>query len=156
MDVYDPRTSASPSSRSGRGSVEPADDEGLRQQALEWFERGDHDIETAQLLYDEWGYTDAMAYHIQQAIEKYLKGYLVLQGEEPPWVHELDTLLNLVAGFEADLYEPFIELCEKATRYYIEDRYPPGPPTEYSRAEIEADLKLAWKLVREIRKKGGL
>ncbi len=140
MDVREPRSN----------------DEGLRQQALEWFERGDHNIETAQLLYDERGYTDAIAYHIQQAIEKYLKGYLVLKGEKPPWVHELDTLLNLAAGFEADLYELFIELCEKATRYYIEDRYPPGPPAEYSREEIGADLKLAWKLVRAIWKKAGL
>jgi len=39
-------------------------DEGLQRQALEWFERGDHEIETAQLLYDERGYTDAIAYHI--------------------------------------------------------------------------------------------
>ena len=131
-------------------------DKGLRRQALEWFERGDHEIETAQLLYDERGYTDAIAYHIQQAIEKYLKGYLVLKGKKPPRVHELDTLLNLVAGFEPGLYEPFIELCEKATRYYIDDRYPPGPPPEYSREEIEADLQLAWKLVRELRRKAGL
>jgi len=29
-------------------------DEGLQRQALEWFERGDHEIETAQLLNDEW------------------------------------------------------------------------------------------------------
>ena len=131
-------------------------DEKLKQQALEWFERGDHDIETAQLLYDERGYIDAIAYHIQQAIEKYLKGYLVLQGDRPPWVHELDTLLTLVANFEADLYDPFIELCEKATRYYVEDRYPPGPPAEYSREEIRADLDLAWELVRVIRGKTGL
>jgi HEPN domain-containing protein len=45
------------------------DDQGLRQQVTEWFERGDHDIETAQLLYDERGYTDTIAYHIQQALE---------------------------------------------------------------------------------------
>jgi len=131
-------------------------DEGLKQQAQEWFERGDHDIETAQLLYDEHGYTDAIAHHIQQAVEKYLKGYLVLKGQKPPWVHELDTLLNLVAKFEADLYPSFIELCEKATRYYIEDRYPPGPPAEYSREEVKADLDLAWQLVRVIRQKAGL
>ena len=131
-------------------------DERLRQQAREWFERGGRDIETAQLLYDEHGYTDAIAYHIQQAIEKCLKGYLVLKRQRPPWVHELDTLLNLVAEFEADLYAPFIELCEKATRFYIEDRYPPGPPMEYSRKEIEADLDLAWQLVRLLRQRVGV
>jgi HEPN domain-containing protein len=96
-------------------------DDALKKQALEWFTRGDHEIETAQLLFDEQGYTDSIAYHIQQAIEKYLKGYLVLKGQKPPWVHELDTLLNLIEKFDTDLYLPFIELCEKATRYYIED-----------------------------------
>lgn len=126
-------------------------DEGMKQQAREWFGRGDHDIETAQLLYKELGYTDAIAYHIQQAIEKYLKGYLVLQGQKPPWVHELDTLLSLASRFRADLYSTFIDLCDKSTRYYVEDRYPPGPPAEYSREEIKADLDLAWQLVELIR-----
>jgi HEPN domain-containing protein len=126
-------------------------DEGLRLQAREWFERGDHDIETAQLLYDERGYTDAIAYHIEQAIEKYLKGYLVLKGQKPPWVHELDTLLTLASRFQADLYPTFIDLCDRSTRYYVEDRYPPGPPADYSQEEIKADLDSTWQLVRLIR-----
>ncbi len=128
-------------------------DEGFKQQAAEWFERGDREIETAQLLYDEEGYADAIAYHIEQAVEKYLKGYLVLKGQKSPWGHEVDSLLNLVGKFEADLYPQFIELCEKVTRFYIEDRYPPGPPAEYSREEIKADLDLAWELVKSIRQK---
>jgi hypothetical protein len=37
----------------------------------------------------------------------------------------------------------------------MEDRYPPGPPPEYSREEIGADLDLTWELVREIRQKAG-
>lgn len=128
-------------------------DEGAKKAATEWFQRGDREIETAQLLYDEDGYTDAIAYHIQQAIEKYLKGYLVLSGQKPPRIHDLDTLLNLVATFEPDLYPPYIELCEKATRYYIEDRYPPGPPVEYERSVIKEDLDLTWDLIRAIREK---
>jgi HEPN domain-containing protein len=128
-------------------------DEGFKQQASEWFERGDREIETAQLLYDEEGYADAIAYHIEQAIEKYLKGYLVLKGQKSPWGHEVDSLLNLVGKFEADLYPQFIELCEKVTRFYIEDRYPPGPPAEYSREEIKADLDSAWQLVKLIRQR---
>ncbi len=128
-------------------------DEALRKQAQEWFERGDQDIETAQLLHRENGYTGAIAYHIQQAIEKYLKGYLVLKGQKPPWIHELDALLNIVSQIELDLYAPFIDLCEKATRYYFEERYPPGPPPQFSREEIEADMELTWQLVKSIRQK---
>jgi HEPN domain-containing protein len=131
-------------------------DEGRRQAALEWFQRGYRDLETAQLLYEEQGYTDIIAFHIQQAIEKYLKGYLILKGQRPPRIHELDTLLNLVSKIEPDLYSPYIELCEKATRYYIEERYPPGPPAEYSRDEIKVDLDMAWQLVRMIREKAGV
>jgi len=131
-------------------------DKGYKQQALEWFARGDHDVETAQLLYDKGGYTDTIAYHIQQAAEKYLKGYLVYKGHKPPRIHELDTLLNIVVGSDPDLYSPFIELCEKATRYYIEDRYPPGPPAEYNREEIKEDLDLTYKLIQVIRKRTDL
>ncbi len=129
-------------------------DKAFKKQAEEWFERGRHDIETAQLLYDERGYTDSIAYHIQQAIEKYLKGYLVLHGKKPPKIHELDTLLNHIDAFD-DSFKGFLELCEKASRYYIEDRYPPGPLVEYEYNEIKADLDRAWELIRNILAKAG-
>jgi HEPN domain-containing protein len=121
-------------------------DEGLKRQAQEWFDRGDHDIETAQLPFEKNGHTEIIAFHIQQAIKKYLKGYLVLNGQRPPRVHELDTLLNLAEKFDPNLCAPFIDLCEKATRYYIEDRYPPGPPVQYEIKEIRNDLDLTWSL----------
>lgn len=127
-------------------------DEAFKKQAEEWFERGRHDIETAQLLYDERGYTDSIAYHIQQSVEKYLKGYLVLHGRKPPKIHELDTILNQIAAFD-DSFNDFLNLCEKASRYYIEDRYPPGPPVEYEYEEIKADLDKAWELIRKIRER---
>ncbi len=130
-------------------------DEAFKRQAAEWFERGRHDIETAQLLYDERGYTDSIAYHIQQALEKYLKGYLVLHGKNPPKIHELDTLLNHIAIFD-DSFIDFLDLCEKASRYYIEDRYPPGPPIEYEHEEIKRDLDKAWELIRKVQVKAGI
>ena len=121
--------------------------------AQEWFDRGDRDLDAAQLLQDERFHTDVIAYHLQQVIEKYLKGYLLLNGVRPPRIHDLDTLLNLASDVEPDLYDPFIDLCEKATRYYLEERYPPGPTVEYSHEEIGLDLDLTWELVRTIRTK---
>ena len=41
-------------------------DKAFMKQASEWFDRGNHDIETAQLIYDNHGYTDSITYHIQQ------------------------------------------------------------------------------------------
>jgi HEPN domain-containing protein len=127
-------------------------DEAYKNQAEEWFERGRHDIETAQLLYNQRGYTDSIAYHIQQGVEKHLKDYLVIHGEKPPKRHELDALLNQIAAFD-DSFNNFLDLCEKASRYYIEHRYPPGPPAEYDYQEIKADLDKAWELIRKVRAK---
>lgn len=129
-------------------------DEAFKKQAAEWFERGRHDIETAQLLFDERGYTDSIAYHIQQSIEKYLKGYLVLNEKKPPKIHELETLLNHIATFD-NSFTDFLDLCEKASGYYIEGRYPPGPVVEYEYEEIKADLDRTWELIRRIKAKAG-
>jgi HEPN domain-containing protein len=129
-------------------------DKAYRNQAAEWFERGRHDIETAQLLYEEQGYTDSIAYHIQQALEKYLKGYLVLHGRKPPRIHELDALLYRIATFD-DSFNDFLELCEKASRYYIEDRYPPGPLVEYEYNEMKNDLDQAMELIKNIIARAG-
>ena len=127
-------------------------DEGFRKQAIEWFERGDHDIESAQLLFEEKGHTDVIAYHIQQAIEKYLKGYLVYHGKKYPRIHELDSLLHLISKFDKS-FDDFIELCEKVSRYYIEERYPPGPLSVYTHEEIGQDLEGAKNLISKIKDK---
>jgi HEPN domain-containing protein len=127
-------------------------DEGFKKQSMEWFARGDHDIESAQLLYEEKGYTDVIAYHIQQAIEKYLKGYLVFHGKKYPKIHDLDTLVNMISKFDKG-FLTFTELCEKVTRYYIEERYPPGPLTVYTYEEIKQDLEGAKNLINKIKEK---
>ena len=125
------------------------------EQAMEWFERGAHDIEMAQLLYDENGYTDTIAFLIQQGIEKYLKGYLVFHGkkiEKAYKTHDLGFLLSSVQDIDTDILQ-FADFCDAATRYYIADRYPPGPPVQYSREEISESLKKSWELVDFIKNK---
>ncbi len=127
-------------------------DEAYEKQAKEWFERGDHDLETAQLLLDERGHIDVIAYHIQQTIEKYLKGFLIIHGEKPPRIHELDVLLGRVLQIAPELSQ-YIGLCEKASRYYIDSRYPPGPIREYSFDEVKDDLEQTRGLIQMIVRK---
>ncbi len=43
----------------------------------EWIERGKHDLDAAKILLRERGYFGVVVFHIHQAIEKYLKGYLI-------------------------------------------------------------------------------
>ena len=39
--------------------------------------------------------TEVVAFFCQQAAEKYLKGALVVMGEEPPFIHDLDDLCKI-------------------------------------------------------------
>lgn len=54
--------------------------------------------------------------------------------------------------FDSSLIE-FLGLCEKVSRYYIEARYPPGPPVEYEYDELKDDLAKTWELIEEVRGK---
>jgi HEPN domain-containing protein len=125
-------------------------DEKQKEQAEEWFERGKHDIEMAQLLCDKRGYIDIITLHIQQALEKYMKGLLVYNGREYKRTHDLTLLLNMIGEFNKNLKE-FSDLCNIASKFYIEDRYPPGQLPEYSYEEIERILKQALSMIRKIK-----
>jgi len=130
-------------------------DEGLRQQAMEWFERGGHDLEAAQLLLDHQGPTDVIACSIQQGIEKCLKGYLVRHGQKPPRTHDLGALLSRVSRLRSDVYDPFVDLCEKATHHYVDGRYPPGPPPQHDAHQMREDLALAQRLAGLLQQDAG-
>ena len=45
----------------------------------EWIERGKHDLEVAKILIAEEEYSDVVLFHIHQAVEKYLKGFLIFK-----------------------------------------------------------------------------
>jgi len=55
--------------------------------AEEWFERGRHEIETAKLLFEKEGYPEVILFHIHQAMEKYLKGFLIQNGWKLKKIH---------------------------------------------------------------------
>jgi HEPN domain-containing protein len=125
--------------------------ENRRAHAQEWFIKGDHDIEMAQLLYDERGYADTIAFLIQQAVEKYLKGTLVFHGVKPKRTHDLERLLEDVTEIDKS-FEKFVETSTKITKYYIDSRYPVGFTTEYSREEIKQSLDEAYEIIAKIKR----
>ncbi|VUT24036.1 MAG: HEPN domain protein [Candidatus Methanolliviera sp. GoM_asphalt] len=84
-----------------------------------------------------------------------MKGFLIYNGIKPKRTHDLSILLNEAVKFEDTLGE-FIDFCDKATKYYIENRYPPGPSIEYRFEEIKKSLDNAWRLIRKIREKTGI
>jgi HEPN domain-containing protein len=124
--------------------------ESRKAHAEEWLIKGDHDIEMAQLLYNERGYTETIAFLIQQAVEKYVKGFLVFRGVKPKRTHDLERLLDDVIEIDKS-FEKFIGMGTKITKYYIDSRYPIGFTIEYSREEIKQSLDEAYEIIAKIK-----
>ena len=106
----------------------------------DWIRIGDRELRRAQNLL-RLGDLDGAGFNLQQAIEKYLKGYLLAQGWELRRIHDLETLVN-----EAIIYDPsfdqFRPACQKITQFYIEERYPFAVSSELTEEEIKESLPL--------------
>lgn len=63
------------------------------------------------------------AFRLQQALEKYLKAFLLVHGWELQKTHETTKLLREAMVHEPAL-APFVELCRRVEEYYLEERYP--------------------------------
>lgn len=92
--------------------------------AKEWFKKAENDLKNAELIFqvsaDSKPY-DTVCFHCQQAVEKYLKSFLVFNDIEFPKTHNIEVLLDL-----ASLKSEKFDISEAAilTSYAVEIRYP--------------------------------
>jgi HEPN domain-containing protein len=68
---------------------------------------------------------EAIAFHCQQAAEKYLKGALVILGEEPPYTHDLDELCSMAEKHRPS-FVSISSLCTIITHFSVQPRYDMG------------------------------
>ncbi len=121
----------------------------------EWFERARRDFESAKLLYTQQGYYEEVVFLIHQAIEKYLKGYLIFRGWKLKKIHDIETLISESIKYNKSFLE-FLDFGRKLTAFYYEDRYPPGPIPEISEGEAKEMVEKAEKIIELIKKDTGL
>lgn len=94
----------------------------------EWVHKADMDLSLAEyLLAESAAFPSAIAFHCQQAAEKYLKALLVKHEVEFPKTHDIRDLLNLVGGFDHELAASLRE-AEALTPFGVELRYPGDLP----------------------------
>ncbi|MBM3322634.1 HEPN domain-containing protein [candidate division WOR-3 bacterium] len=115
----------------------------------DWFRIADRDLRRCRLLLDGDDYPGA-GFHLQQAVEKYIKGYLLTHGWKLRRIHDLETLLNEAVKLDASL-EEFREPCRRVTQYYLEDRYPYIVASELTAEEIQESLRFAERIVAKLR-----
>lgn len=114
--------------------------------AKEWFVLGESDLNYAEIGLREEKIFPQVAFLSQQTAEKYLKGFLVLNGIEPPRIHELPKLLDECVILKPKL-EKLRDACELLTGFYVETRYP-SDILDYSKEELKEVFEKA-KAVKE-------
>ena len=117
---------------------------------LEWFLRGEHDFQSADILLKQNGHADTIAVLIQQAVEKYVKGFLLGIGWKLRKIHDLELLVEEATKYDKS-FIPFLDLARRLSAFYIADRYPPGPTRDYSREEIKAIFTEASDLITKFK-----
>ena len=104
----------------------------------EWYRLAHRDLDRAERLLDDEDYLGA-GIHLQQAAEKYLKGFLLSKGWRLRKIHDLAELLSEAVSYLPGL-ESYRKACQRITRYYVTERYPDAENSEPTRQEIEEDL----------------
>lgn len=91
-----------------------------------WFEFAKQDLKISEMALNKKFYNQT-CFHCQQAVEKFLKGYLIAKNKEVPKIHFLDELLSLCVQTDKD-FEKLRAHCSKLDDYYIPMRYPDALP----------------------------
>lgn len=119
--------------------------------ARDWFVKAKNDLEAAEILINSDNLQVA-SFHIQQAIEKYLKGYLLSKGWYLRRIHDLEELLDESISRDAD-FTTYRTLCQTATEYYTEERYPFLVNSKLNKKEMKDILENTKNFGKEILRK---
>ena len=112
-----------------------------------WIKKAENDLLAAEreLSFDD-PVTDAVCFHCQQAVEKYLKAFLVHHQIYFTKTHNIMNLLELCATVDSS-FKDRLEDADVLTDYAVEFRYPgvsPEPEVKDAKEafEISIDVKM--------------
>ncbi len=112
--------------------------------AEEWVAKAEGDYRVAR---DQWPTAepvyDAICFHAQQCVEKYLKAWLAEHDADFPRIHDLEALAKLcVPSLPVD--ENTLDALRLLTNYAVEVRYPGLVATE-------EDARKCWQAAEQAR-----
>jgi HEPN domain-containing protein len=110
-----------------------------------WFEIAEHDMEAAQLIIEMKPLIlDIACFHCQQAIEKYLKAFLVYNNKVIERTHNLNLLQEQCSEIDRDFENYYLN---KINEFSVNVRY----PDEYFLPDLE-EANDYYSLVLEVQK----
>jgi HEPN domain-containing protein len=87
----------------------------------DWIILAEKDVKAASLIINEEYLTNIVAFHYQQAIEKYFKAY-ILEYNKSLKIHDLPKLYGIIKEIkDLEIDEDLLSVINET---YIEDRYP--------------------------------
>jgi len=91
----------------------------------QWLELANNDLNLAIFSSANMWPTpyEIICFHCQQAVEKYLKWFLVLNDIEPPKIHDLEELEKLCETIEPQ-FSVIYEKCSVLSGFAVQSRYP--------------------------------
>jgi HEPN domain-containing protein len=106
--------------------------------AMEWITIADNDFDSAKLLNESIRrHYEIICYHCAQAVEKYLKGYLIYNDIVPRKTHDL-LFLNNICIEKDKRFENITVGCGFLNRFSSDVRY----PHKYETTETDANFSL--------------
>lgn len=107
------------------------------------------DLQSAEILFEHDADNGIVCFHCQQAIEKYLKGFLINATGELQEGHNLVKLCKKAMAYDKSL-GGFIKDMAFVNTYYIETRYPAEEPLLVSKEDAEECIRIAMEVIGKI------
>jgi len=93
---------------------------------------------------------EAAGFYLQQAVEKFLKAFLLSKGWQLERIHDLETLLNEALRYAPSL-ESYRPACQKITAFYFIERYPFITEVSVTEEDVRGSLKQVEGLIETLR-----
>lgn len=120
----------------------------------EWIIKAESDLKIGEdELVTENPATDAICFHMQQCVEKYLKAFLIYHGKEIQKTHILEELVKECIEIERDFQKLFDIKVQTLTDFAVETRYPGDilfPSVDETKEAVEIAVKVKEFVTRKL------
>jgi len=115
----------------------------------DWLRIAEKDLQRAEHLL-EIDDAEAAGFYLQQAVEKFLKAFLLSKGWKLERIHDLEALPNDALAYDPSLDE-FRSACQKITAFYFVERYPFVTGTDLTEDDVRSSREQVQPLIEKIR-----
>lgn len=117
--------------------------------AVDWLRIAEKDLGRVERMLEDDD-PEMAGFCLQQAVEKFLKAFLLSKGWQLRRIHDLEALLDDAMAFDPSL-AVFRELCQKISAFYLVERYPLVAAIGITEQDVRVSLELADELINKLR-----